>query len=178
MSKKVWTFIIGILLIVGGLVLFIEPEQSFAKLVSFIGIILIVTGVIKVVYAFVSRNSLLMPGNVFMGGFLNSIFGLIFLFNPDVTVKVISIFIGLWFISTALSSLVLVLNIKSRDSFSQSMLVTNIIKLIIGIVVLTTPIISVLFTGIFLGICLIVIGVFVLLSAKSDEKVYKVRVKK
>ena len=163
MSKKVWTFIIGILLIVGGLVLFIEPEQSFAKLVSFIGIILIVTGVIKVVYAFVSRDSLLMPGNVFMGGFLNSIFGLILLFNPDVTVKVISIFIGLWFISTALSSLVLV---------------TNVIKLIIGIVVLTTPIISVLFTGIFLGICLIVIGVFVLLGAKSDEKVYKVRVKK
>ena len=113
-----------------------------------------------------------------MGGFLNSIFGLILLFNPDVTVKVISIFIGLWFISTALSSLVLVLNIKSRDSLSQSVLVTNVIKLIIGIVVLTTPIISVLFTGIFLGICLIVIGVFVLLGAKSDEKVYKVRVKK
>lgn len=178
MSKKIWNFIIGLLLIVCGAVLLVNPEQSFSKLVFFIGIVLLITGVIKIIYAFVNRDYVYLPGNVFMSGFLNTLFGFVLIFNPDTTTKIISIFIGLWLLSTSLSSLVLLLNIRSKDYFSQTMLVTSILKLIIGLLVLVTPIISVLFTGIFLGVFLIVIGICTIFNYKNEEKIYKVKVKK
>lgn len=178
MSKKIWNFIIGLLLIVCGAVLLVNPEQSFSKLVFFIGIVLLITGVIKIIYAFVNRDYVYLSGNVFMSGFLNALFGFVLIFNPDTTTKIISIFIGLWLLSTSLSSLVLLFNVRSRDYFSQTMLMTSVIKLIIGLLVLVTPIISVLFTGIFLGVFLIIIGVCTIFNYKNEEKVYKVKVKK
>lgn len=178
MSKKIWNIILGILLILGGAILLVNPEQSFNRLVSFVGIVLLITGVIKIIYAFVNRDLIFLPGDVFMSGFLNTLFGFVLLLNPDVSTTIISIFIGLWLISTSLSSLILLLNIKSRDYFSQTMLVTDIIKLIVGLLVITTPIITALFTSVFLGVFLIVIGICTIFNTKYEEKIYKVKVKK
>ena len=178
MSKKIWNIILGILLILGGAILLVYPEQSFSKLVSFIGIVLLISGVIKIIYAFVNRDLIFLPGDVFMSGFLNTLFGFVLLLNPDTTTTIIPIFIGLWLISTSISSLVLLLNIKSKDYFSQTMLVRDILKLVIGLLVITTPIITVLFTGLFLGLFLIVIGICTIFNTKYEEKIYKVKVKK
>ena len=52
MSKKIWNFIIGLVLIIGGAILLVNPEQSFSKLVFFVGIVLLLTGIIKIIYAF------------------------------------------------------------------------------------------------------------------------------
>lgn len=178
MSKKIWNFIIGLVLIIGGAILLVNPEQSFSKLVFFVGIVLLLTGIIKIIYAFLNRDYVYLPGNVFMSGFLNALFGFVLIFNPDTTTKIISIFIGIWLLSTSLSSLVLLLNMKGNDYFSQTMLVTNILKFIVGLLVLVTPIISVLFTGVFLGLFLIVVGVCAIFNYKDEEKIYKVKVKK
>ena len=56
MSKKIWNFIIGLVLIIGGAILLVNPEQSFSKLVFFVGIVLLLTGIIKIIYAFLNRD--------------------------------------------------------------------------------------------------------------------------
>ena len=57
------------------------------------------------------------------------------------------------------------------------MLITSILKLICGILIITTPILTFIFSGLVLGIIFIFIGLGVIFGVKEEDTVYKVRVK-
>ena len=65
-------------------------------------------------------------------------------------------------------------NKKTND---KKELIIDIIKLVLGILILTTPIISIIFTGLVIGIICVIIGVYNFYDMYSNKKVYKVKIK-
>ena len=173
MKKRITKYIIWLVFIVGGVLLLIKPNSGINTIVSYIGAILLATGVLKILYAIF--NKVYVRDNSLFGGIINIIFGAILLFNSEGTTKFISILIATWLILNSVTSLFILLNVKNVNA---RLLAINIIKLLIGIMILTTPIITWVFTGIFVGIILIFIGIYIIASYKDDKNVYKVKVKK
>lgn len=173
--KKVWTYIIGFLCIVGGVFLVVSPGQSISMLIYYVGLVLLATGILKVLSSIISKKYFV-PDSSFLSGVWNVIFGLILMFNQGLTMSVIPTFIGLWLIITSLSSLIVMFNFR-KTYLDTRRLFTCIFKLIVGIVVLTTPILLAVLSGVLIGIVLILIGVWTIVSNLKKDKVYKVRVK-
>lgn len=178
MKKNIWTYIMALLCVVGGVYLIINPEQSFSNIVYYVGLIILISGIFKVIASFINKQSLLLPGNYFLSGILNALFGIILMVNNNAAIKIIPIIIGFWLIINSASNLALVFNLKrSNNTLNNNLLITNILKLILGIVVLTTPIITILFTGYIIGIILILAGIYMIINLLNNKKIYKVKVK-
>jgi len=175
MSKRVWNLIIGFGLIILGIFLIIKPDQTFENLIMYIGIALLIVGVLKIVSSIINKQKMLLPGSVIFNGVLNILLGIILITTSSITIKLISIFIGIWLIMSSLSKLLFLYNFK-EDIVKYNMFL-QILKLIIGIIVLTTPVITSIFSGLVIGIILIVIGIWTIINEKEEEKIYKVRVK-
>lgn len=177
MSKKIWTYIIGILLIVCGAFLIVKPEQSFSTLVYYAGLAILIVGIIRLISTMINKDEINTTDS-FVNGGLNILLGLILMVANDITAKVVSMFIGIWLILKAITTLSAVANYKKSNTIDTHVVATGIIFLILGIIVLTTPIITIIFTGILLGIILIVIGVFTILKYYKNDTTYSVKVKK
>lgn len=173
--KKVWTYIIGVLCIVGGIFLVINPGQSISNLIYYCGVVLLVTGILKILSSIINKRYFV-PDSSFLSGVWNVIFGLILMFNQELTLSVIPIFIGLWLIITSLSNLIVMFNFR-KTYLDTKRLITCILKLIFGIVVLTTPVLLAVLSGVFIGIILVLVGVWTMVSNLKVSKVYKVKVK-
>ena len=168
--KRIWTYLIGILFIVSGIFFLINPSTSFTNLIFYVGLVMTLVGVLNIISSFVNKNASI-------SGILNLILGLILVFNSHVTIDFISIIFAIWLIISSLSSLFIMFNLKEKINFDYKILISNILKLILGIVIITTPIVTYIFTGIVLGIIFIVIGIYVIISFQSNYTVYKVKMK-
>lgn len=173
--KKIWTYIIGLLCIIGGIFLIVNPGQSISTLIYYVGLVLLATGILKILSSIINKKYFA-PDSGFLSGIWNIIFGLILMFNQDLTMSIIPTFIGLWLIITALSNLIVMFNFR-KTYLDTKRLITCIVKLIFGIVILTTPILLAVASGVLIGIILIFIGVWTIVSNIKNEKVYKVKVK-
>lgn len=180
--KRIWTYVIGALFLAGSVLLILNPEHSLADLVYYVGIVLLITGILKIISSIVNKVYFTL-GSSFISGIWNFIFGVLLISNADSTIKIIPVLIGLWLIITSVSGLIMMFNFRlmfanRNTQINTRMLFTSILKLVLGIIVLTTPIISIVFSGVFLGIVLVVIGIVTITSYKDDDsKVYKVKVK-
>lgn len=178
MNKKIWTYVIAILCILGGVYLIIKPEQSFSNVVYYVGLAILIAGILKIISSLFNKESILMPGNYFFTGVINTLFGIILMSNSHATIKIIPIFVGIWLILSGTSGLAAIINLgRNNNKFNNQDLIINIVKLILGIIVLTTPIISIIFTGWIIGIILVGTGVYLIFNSLKDRKIYKVKVK-
>lgn len=178
MSKKIWTYVIATLCFIGGIFLLVKPEQSTSNIVYYLGLIMLVIGIFKVLSALIDRSNMLLPGSYLFSGILNVLFGIILMNNTSNVTKTISVIIGIWLIINAGSNLALALNYKKNSNIiDTSYIISNALKIILGIIVLTTPIIGVIFTGYFLGIILILIGIAIIYNDYRKKKVYKIKIK-
>lgn len=172
MSKKTWNYVLGALLILFGIIFLISPAGTFETIVLVGGIILIVYAVIGIITAIISKNPYA-SSTVGTSAF-SLIFGIILVANTDTAIKVIPVLLGIWLFVSGLSSLILTTKI-SKDTKA---LVGPITRLILGAITLALPIIPVVAVGIFLGIVLILSGISTITNQKSEEIIYKVKVKK
>lgn len=172
MSKKIWTIIFGILLMLFGITFIMSPDKAFGSIVLVIGIILIVYASIGIISAILSKN----PYASFTIGssILSLIFGIILVSNADGTVKIITIILGIWLFISGLSKLVFTTKI-TKD---MKALVGPITRIILGVISFAIPIISTTFVGVFLGVILILSGISTIVNEKNEETIYKVKVKK
>ena len=176
MSKKIWSYIISVLCILAGIYFIINPKESFSSIVYYLGIILLVVGVLKIISAFVDKNSYSPSIRVF-SGLVNMLFGVILVSNPEMTVKLVTVFLGIYLILTSISNLLLLFSMSKSGVVNNELIVQAILKLILGIIVFTTPIISIIFTGAVIGVLLIVCGIYTIIKTSKKEVTYKVKVK-
>lgn len=176
-KNNIWTYVIAIIFIISGIFLILKPASTTFSVVYFIGIILIVSGLIKAISGIVNKENLLFPGSYFTSGILNTFVGIILVNNPAGTTKLISKVLGIWLIISATLSIGVLLNNRVNSKLDKEKLVSCILKLIIGIVILTTPIITILFTSLIVGIILIFVGIYLIVDSFKNKSIYKVRVK-
>ena len=157
MFKKSFNYIISFIFIISGLLLIFFPEQSFSNLIYYIGLIMFITGILKLSSAIFTKIYFY-PNSSFLTGLFSIIFGLILMNNTMATINAISTIIGLWLCISALSYLISILCF-CKTAFDARVFIKNILKLFFGLMIFLTPIISIVFTGLFIGIILIAIGI-------------------
>ena len=164
--------LLGIIFILFGVIFVLAPESVFETIVMIAGIIIILFGVVRIISSSKIDNSL--KSYMTATSVISIIFGIILIVYRGATIKLIAALIGIWFLLSGISSLLLMLKSNVKDK----RIVKPIIKILRGLVSLLVPIIPVAAAGITIGIILIFAGVSILTTKKEDEVIYKVKVKK
>ena len=175
--KNFWNYVISFLCIIGGIYFILKPNYTFSSLVYYLGLIILVIGIIKILYSLLNKENNFSLGNSFWSGIINIIFGIILMVNKQGIQSMISSILGIWLIISSTSNLVLFFNKTNRTSVDVRYLVKTILKLILGIIVITTPIITFIFVGWVLGVILVAIGIGNLINIYQKRNVYKVKIK-
>ena len=175
MKEKVLKIIGNLLLILGGFYLIFSPSNTFSSIVYVIGLLLVIYGGIIVVYSLIDKDSLTVFGNVLFSGLINILLGIILMVNKNGTIMMLSRLLGVWLIVKSLFSLSLYYGSNIKD---KKEIITDLVKLVLGIVILTTPIVSIIFTGTVMGIICVIIGAYNFYDMYSNKSVYKVKIKK
>lgn len=170
MNKRMFSYILGIALILFGSVFIMAPQGTFETIVLVAGIILITISSLGILRALISKN----PTYAFTigGSIIGITFGIVLIVGRTAAVNVIPVILGLWLIITGLTAIIYNSKIKGSSS-----LLFPICRLILGIIVFAFPIIPVTFAGIFLGIILILSGATTIMNTPREEVLYKVKVK-
>ncbi len=172
MKDRIWNYIFGVLLIIFGIMFIISAESAFSTIVLVAGIIIIIFSVLKMVVVLKSDSMLAsfsVPSSI-----IGIIFGIILIGNSDKAIDVLTLVLGLWFLISGISSLIILIkaNVDSRE------LSRPILKIIVGTIAFIAPVIPVVAVGLVIGIVLIIAGVTTFINSKEEEVVYKVKVKK
>ena len=175
MKEKVLKIIGNLLLILGGFYLIFSQSNKFSSIVYVIGLLLVIYGGIIVVYSLIDKDSLTVFGNVLFSGLINILLGIILMVNKNGTIMMLSRLLGVWLIVKSLFSLSLYYGSNIKD---KKEIITDLVKLVLGIVILTTPIVSIIFTGTVMGIICVLIGVYNFYDMYTNKSVYKVKIKK
>ncbi len=104
--KNWWVLLImGILMILGSIWMFKTPIASFAGIVFFFSMLILISGVLSIFFAFSNKDDLDNWGLYLAGGVLDIVVGFILLKHPAKAVVIFSVFIGLWLLFRGVSSI-------------------------------------------------------------------------
>ena len=172
MNKKIFTYILGALLIAFGILFVVSPSGTFETIVIVFGAVIILFSVIKM-FGILKSNNLFASFSI-TGSIIGIVFGFILIVNKEAFVKLIPILLGIWLLLSGISTLLFLL----KSNSNRGLIVRPIFKIIIGVMCLCLPIIPVVMTGILIGSALILSGGATFINVKDEEVVYKVKIKK
>lgn len=172
MNKKIFTYILGALLIAFGILFVVSPSGTFETIVIVFGAVIILFSVIKMFGILKSNNPF--ASFSITGSIIGIVFGFILIVNKEAFVKLIPILLGIWLLLSGISTLLFLL----KSNSNRGLIVRPIFKIIIGVMCLCLPIIPVVMTGILIGSALILSGGATFINVKDEEVVYKVKIKK
>ncbi len=92
-----WLIMIaGLLAIAAGIAVFAFPLESYLALSILFGVLMLITGVAKLIAASASSNFFMMRGYVIVGGVVDLLLGLFLCIYPGVTILLLPVMMGLW----------------------------------------------------------------------------------
>ena len=132
MIKKIYniSLISSILLFVFGLLMAINSEAFLKTMTIILGVILIIIGVFPIFEYFRTKGSL-GAGIGLISGIFSVVCGLMFLFNEDMLMILVPVFIGVWMIINGINKIQLALQL--RDDNENTWIITFVYSIIIVI---------------------------------------------
>ncbi len=104
--KNWWVLLImGILMITGAIWMFKTPIGSFAGIVLFFSMLILISGFLSVFFALSNKDDLDNWGIYLTGGILDVVVGVILLKHPAKAIIIFSVFIGLWLLFRGVSAI-------------------------------------------------------------------------
>lgn len=153
--------IFGAIFIVTGIWILRAPAESFSKITMFIGIIILVSGTSGVFLTL--HNRLAIPGWGFqiVGALIDVAIGLILILNPEILLKIITIFAAVWLTISGIVVLRRAFQFREgeRDIWRWE-LILGIVLLLLAIILLLHPMILGLTIAIWTAIAFIALGIF------------------
>ena len=156
--SKWLSLIIGILLIITGFILFVNPIETTLALVQVISILLIIMGIVRIVRFF--SNEIFKSGMFLIGGILDIVLGIIMIYNRPATTIAFLWLIGFWQIFHGINELVLSIDIKQLG-FKRWWLgiLAGIIGIIFGFMLINNLMLSTVYVSVSIGISMFMFGV-------------------
>lgn len=164
--------LLGIIFMIFGLIFIFAPNEVFGSIILVAGSIIIFFAIIKIINLLKMKDSIVSYSVT--SSIVSLIFGIILVVYRDATVRLLVELIGIWFLISGISSLILVF----KTGLSGKYILKPISKIVIGFISFVLPVISVSITGIIIGVILIFAGISIFTTKKEDEVIYKVKVKK
>ena len=156
-----WVFALGgVVGIVAGVIVLVEPSISLATLAVIAGIFLLVDGIIELVFSLVSSTENRALTAIF--GVATAVIGVILIRHPTGAVVAIALLLGLWLLISGLLRLITSLAAHQR-SFGSALL--GLLELVAGIVIVSSPNIGVTTLAVLIGIAWILRGLAMVMVA-------------
>lgn len=160
----------GILMIVLGILVFVIPNLVMTSMVAFFGIAAIVMGVTDIIlFIRVERYTGLGPILSLITGIISVMSGVALLIYPKLGAIILTVLFPIWFIAHCISRLTQVHHIRliAGNNMYVFTLVANIIGIILGFMMLLSPVFTLSAIRSFAGCYLILLGVEGILTAVS-----------
>ncbi len=104
--KNWWVFlIIGILMILGSIWLFKTPIGGFSGIIMFFSMLIFISGLLSIFYAFSNKDDIDNWGLFLAGGILDIVVGFLLMKYPAKAVLLFSVFIGFWLLFRGISTI-------------------------------------------------------------------------
>lgn len=169
----VLSIILGVLMILGGIFCLFTPVMTLLMTGYLLGILFFVFGLTGILRAITTKtvNALGMVTDI-----LALIVGVIAIFRPGSTIvidRVIIWLVAFWFLIEGIFSIVVSVKNKAEVKGWYWGLIAGILGCIVGIILITHPLLRALTTGIMIGICFLQAGIQTTVFAifhKGDKK--------
>ena len=172
-SKNWWLVLIkGIILIILAFVIFRHPVGTLVGITFYMGIGLLLTGIVLIIAAIAARNDMENWGWRLAEGILDALIGFMFLANPGITAAVIPFLIGFWAVFYGI--LLFVDSFGSKKAGNKNWwleLIAGILTAIFGYIIAFNPVISLLTITTLIGISLLIVGVFNIVLSFDIKKI-------
>lgn len=153
-SKLEATLILeGILFGIIGILFFINPIESYFSFTIVAGIMLIIAGIFTIVRAFKSTEK----AYYIFSGIINILFGFIVWLTPISTTETLILFYGIWAVIRGVY--LFIISIKRKKIGFNINTLYNVLLVILGLFILSNPIITLLSTPYIIGIYFIISAV-------------------
>ncbi|MGI5894327.1 MAG: HdeD family acid-resistance protein [Candidatus Merdivicinus sp.] len=162
--------ITGIFMIALGILVFVVPNAIMTSMVIFFGIAAIIMGVTDIIlFIRVERYTGFGPILSLITGIVSVMSGVALLIYPRLGAIILTILFPIWFIAHCISRLMQVHHIRliAGDSMYVFTLIVNIIGIILGFMMLLSPLFTLSAIRCFAGCYLILLGVEGILIAVS-----------
>ncbi len=154
-------FIIGVLLVLLGVATFIWPDLALTGMAFVYGIAALVMGIADIVlYIRVEKYTGFGPIVSLVSGILSAMAGIMLIFRPEAGVWALTLLFPIWFITHCISRLAHADHIKAfcGNGMYVLTLVANIVGIVLGLILLFSPLLAITTVSYFAGIYLIVLG--------------------
>ncbi|MBC9929367.1 HdeD family acid-resistance protein [Chitinophaga qingshengii] len=139
--KYWWLYLLnGIIFIIAGFIVFNNPFSSYVLLSIFFSVTLFVTGIFEIIFATGNRRSMHGWGWSLASGIIDLVVGFILMLYPAISMAVIPIFLGFWFMFKGISLIVFAIALSTDKIPNWGwVLLGGIILIMIAIVILDNP---------------------------------------
>ena len=158
--KKWWLLLLkGVILILLSIIILSDPGRTIIMISVFMGISLIVTGIVLLFISSELRKSVENWTIRLAEGLLDIVFGFFLLAHPDVGHTVVPLMIGFWVIFYGVLILSGSFQFKEEMKFRQkTIMLVGIITIILGFIIAYNPNITIVSISILIGVPILIIG--------------------
>ena len=163
--RVLWT-VAGILLIVAGIVCICWEGAAVASLALFLGLAMLVSGVVDVLIFFAGRNAMFGSGWFLVDGILTVILALFVLYNQAFTMLTLPFVFGMWLIFSGITRFVQSFDLKAFGVRGWGWFTAEgLLLALVGVISFLNPIAGMEAISVVLGISLILEGASALTRA-------------
>lgn len=153
--------LIGIAFILIGYWILRSPEESFEKITKFIGVIILVSGLIQLYFSIKDRRGIPGWGFLLAGDLFNIAVGLALLVNPSLLLKLITLFVGVWLIANSISVFIKAAEARKAQSRLYSWeFALGVFLMILAVIILWHPMLLGISIAVWTGLAFIIMGIF------------------
>ena len=160
--QKLWWFTLlrGIILVLLAFFVFRHPVNALIGVAIYIGISLLLTGILQTGASFAFRKSIPSYGWVLAGGLIDILFGFVLLSNPALTAASLPFVVGFWIIVSGIMSLADAFQSRKEENSLWGLgMLSGIISIIIGYFITNHTLVGMLTITIWMGIGFAIAGI-------------------
>lgn len=166
------SIIFSIILFLVGLFLLMKPETTLHAISYFVGIVLIIWGIVPIITFFANKDKENYLEFSFIVGVFALVFGIIVMLNPNIIGSIIPLMVGIWMIINGITKLYYALNINKESKASISIIISVII-LICGLLLIFNPFGGAVMLTKLIGIFVIVYSILDLIECYTLKRTVK-----
>lgn len=165
--KNWWLYLLnGIIFLIAGFIVFANPFSSYILLSIFFAVTFFVTGIFEVAFAISNRKAHSGWGWSLASGLIDLVIGLILMLHPALSMAVIPLFLGFWFMFKGIGLIGFSIQLQADKIPNWGWLLAGGISLIVvSVCILDNPALGVATILSLMGAAFLVTGVFSIVFA-------------
>lgn len=171
LKKNWWLLTIkGVLLIIFALFAFFNPGASAATIAMWFALLIIIDGLASTITAIGSWKEREDKWLFLAEGLIGLVFGVILFLTPGVTLLIVSLFIGFWFVFVGVSRIAKAIQLRKEIEGEGWMILGGLISVIFGLLIFARPLLGIGSLMYLIGFFALLIGILLIVVSLKIRK--------